>query len=40
MYLVGFWALAKASSKLNFIKSPTSHTAWSKVAYLIFLSHA
>jgi hypothetical protein len=27
MYLVGFWALAKASSKLNFIKSPTSHTA-------------
>lgn len=27
MYLVGFWALAKASSKLNFIKSPTNHTA-------------
>lgn len=27
MYLVGFWALARASSKLNFIKSPTSHTA-------------
>ena len=27
MYLVVFWALAKASSKLNFIKSPTSHTA-------------
>jgi hypothetical protein len=27
MYLVGFWALAKASSKLNFIKSPTTHTA-------------
>ena len=27
MYLVGFWALAKALSKLNFIKSPTSHTA-------------
>jgi hypothetical protein len=27
MYLVAFWALAKASSKLNFIKSPTSHTA-------------
>lgn len=27
MYLVGFWALAKASSKLNFIKTPTSHTA-------------
>ena len=27
MYLVGFWALAKASSKLNFIKFPTSHTA-------------
>jgi len=27
VYLVGFWALAKASSKLNFIKSPTSHTA-------------
>ena len=27
IYLVGFWALAKASSKLNFIKSPTSHTA-------------
>jgi hypothetical protein len=27
MYLVGFWALAKASSKLNFIKSPTSNTA-------------
>ena len=27
MYLVGVWALAKASSKLNFIKSPTSHTA-------------
>ena len=27
MYLVGFWALAKASSKLNFIKSLKSHTA-------------
>jgi hypothetical protein len=27
MYLVAFWALAKASGKLNFIKSPTSHTA-------------
>ncbi len=27
MYLVGFWALAKASSKLNFIKSPASHSA-------------
>ena len=27
MYLVAFWGLAKASSKLNFIKSPTSHTA-------------
>ena len=27
MYLVVFWALAKSSSKLNFIKSPTSHTA-------------
>ena len=27
MYLVGFWALAKSSSKLNFIKSPTSHIA-------------
>jgi hypothetical protein len=27
MYLVAFWALAKASSKLNIIKSPTSHTA-------------
>ena len=27
IYLVGFWALAKASSKLNFIKSPISHTA-------------
>jgi hypothetical protein len=27
MYLVAFWALAKASGKLNFIKSPTRHTA-------------
>jgi hypothetical protein len=27
IYLVGFWALAKASSKLNFIKSLKSHTA-------------
>lgn len=27
MYLVAFWALAKATSKLNIIKSPTSHTA-------------
>ena len=27
MYLVAFWALAKASGKLNFIKSPTNDTA-------------
>ena len=27
MYLVGFWALAKASIKFNVIKSPASHTA-------------
>ena len=27
IYLVGFWALAKALSKLNFIKSLKSHTA-------------
>jgi hypothetical protein len=27
IYLVGFWALANASIKFNFIKSPASHTA-------------
>ena len=27
IYLIGFWALAKASIKFNVIKSPASHTA-------------